>query len=154
MHHTSICKAKEIIPGTTVTPEPTIQQSAINEVETPNETRVMYSSQQSHNILLKTATAPVVYNDQEVECNILFDKRAQRSLLTQKLADKLEIKPTEKVSIQLFAFGDLSQKDCNLDTATIQLQTDTGENMVISTLIFQEIAVPIHNSISQAGALP
>lgn len=56
MHHTSICKGKEVIPG--MTPEPTIQQSAINEVETPNETRVMYSSQQSHNILLKTATAP------------------------------------------------------------------------------------------------
>ncbi|VDI54333.1 Hypothetical predicted protein [Mytilus galloprovincialis] len=49
------------------TPEPTIQQSAINVVETPNETRVMYSSQQSHNILLKTAIAPVIYNDQEVE---------------------------------------------------------------------------------------
>ncbi|VDI11079.1 Hypothetical predicted protein [Mytilus galloprovincialis] len=27
----------------------------------------MYSSQQNHNILLKTAIAPVVYNDQEVE---------------------------------------------------------------------------------------
>ncbi|XP_071179213.1 uncharacterized protein [Mytilus edulis] len=147
MHHTSICKGKEVIPGTT--PEPAIQQSAINEVETPNETRVMYSSQQSHNILLKTATAPVVYNDQEVECNILFDEGAQRSFITQKLADKLEIKPTEKVSIQLSPFVDLSQKDRNLDTATIQLQTDTGENMVINTLIVPEIAVPIHYSISQ-----
>ncbi|CAG2238307.1 unnamed protein product [Mytilus edulis] len=77
MFQRPICKGKEVIPGTT--PEPTIQQSAINEVETPNETRVMYSSQQSHNILLKTATAPVVYNDQKVECNILFDEGAQVS---------------------------------------------------------------------------
>ena len=45
MHHTSICKSKEVIPSTT--PGPTIQQSAINEVETPNETRVMYSAQHS-----------------------------------------------------------------------------------------------------------
>ena len=45
MHHTSICKSKEVIPSTTS--GPTIQQSAINEVETPNETRVMYSAQHS-----------------------------------------------------------------------------------------------------------
>ncbi|CAC5425543.1 unnamed protein product [Mytilus coruscus] len=63
----------------------------------------MYSSHQSNDFLLKTATAPVT-------CNILFDEGAQRSFITQKLADKLEIKPTEKVSIQLSAFGDLSQK--------------------------------------------
>ncbi|XP_071136873.1 uncharacterized protein [Mytilus edulis] len=149
MHHTSICKSKEVIPSTT--PGPTIQQSAINEVEIPNETRVMYSAQQSHNILLKTATAPVVYNDQQVECNIFFDEGAQRSFITQKLADKLEIKPTEKVSIQHTAIGDLSQKDRNLDTATIQLQTDTGKNIVINTLIVLEIAVLIHNSISQTS---
>ncbi|CAC5411833.1 unnamed protein product [Mytilus coruscus] len=146
-HHTSICKDKEVIPGTK--PGPTIQQSVINEVETPNETRVMYSSQHSNEILLKTATAPVIYNDQEVECNILFDEGAQRSFITQKLAEKLEIKPTEKVRTQLSTFGDLSQKVRNLDTATIQLQTDTGENVDINTLIVPEIAVPIHNSISQ-----
>ncbi|VDI23927.1 Hypothetical predicted protein [Mytilus galloprovincialis] len=146
MHHTSICKGKEVIPGTT--PEPTMQQSAIEVVETPNETRVMYSSQQSHNILLKTAIAPVIYNDQEVECNILFDEGAQRSFITQNLADKLETKPTELVSIQLSAFGDLSQKVRNLDTATIQLQTDTGEKVRINTLIVPEIAVPIKNNIS------
>ncbi|XP_071170914.1 uncharacterized protein [Mytilus edulis] len=145
MHHTSICKGKEFIPGTT--PEPTIQQSEINEVETLNETRVMYSSQQNHNILLKTAIAPVVYNDQEVECNILFDEGAQRSFITQKLANQLEINPTENVSIQLSAFGDLSQKVRNLDTATIQLQTDTGEKVRINTLIVPEIAVPIKNNI-------
>ncbi|CAC5411027.1 unnamed protein product [Mytilus coruscus] len=136
MHHTSKCKDKEVIPGTK--PEPTIQQSAINEVETPNETKVMYSSQHSNDILLKTATAPVIYNDQEVECNTLFDEGAQRSFITQKLAEKLEIKPTEKVRIQLSVFGDLSQKVRNLDTATIQLQTDTGENVNINTVIVPE----------------
>ncbi|XP_063442697.1 uncharacterized protein LOC134722997 [Mytilus trossulus] len=146
MHHTSICRGKEVIPGTT--PEHTTRQSSVNKVETINETRVMYSSQQNHNILLKTAIAPVVYNDQEVECNILFDEGAQCSFITQKLADQLEIKPTEKVSIQLSAFGDLSQKVRNLDTATIQLQTDTGEKVHINTLIVPEIAVPIKNNIS------
>ncbi|VDI18954.1 Hypothetical predicted protein [Mytilus galloprovincialis] len=73
MHHTSICRGKEVIPGTTL--EHTTQQSSVNKVETPNETRVMYSSQQNHNILLKTAIAPVVYNDQEVECMIVTKRR-------------------------------------------------------------------------------
>ncbi|VDI61198.1 Hypothetical predicted protein [Mytilus galloprovincialis] len=104
---------------------------------------------QSHDILLKTATAPITYNDREVECNISFDEGAQRSFITQKLADKLEIKPTEKVSIHLSAFGDLSQKVRNLDTATILLQTDTGEKVHIDTLMVPEIAVPIRNKIVQ-----
>ncbi|VDI79034.1 Hypothetical predicted protein [Mytilus galloprovincialis] len=75
MHHTCICKGKEVIPG--VTPQSTIQQSAIKVVETPNETRVMYSSQQSHDILLKTATAPVVNNEQEVECTTVAKRRPE-----------------------------------------------------------------------------
>ena len=79
IHHTSICKGKEVIPG--VTPQPTIQQSAINVVGTSNETTVMYLSHQSHDILLKTTTAPVVNNDQEVKCNILFDEGAQPSFI-------------------------------------------------------------------------
>ncbi|XP_063420583.1 uncharacterized protein LOC134705796 [Mytilus trossulus] len=146
MHHTSICKGKEVITDTKQ--EPKIQQTAINVVETSDTTSVLHASQVSPDILLKTATAPVIYNDVKTECNILFDEGALRSFITQKLADKLEIKTTGKVSIQLSAFGDLSQKVRNLETATIQLQIDTGENVRINTLIVPEIAVPIHNSIS------
>ena len=130
MHHTSICKGKEVNTGTKQ--EPKIQQTAINVVETTDTTSVLHASQVSPDILLKTAIAPVVYNDQEVECNILFDEGAQRSFITQRLADKLEIKPAEKVSIHLSAFGDLSHKVRDLDPATTQLQTDvlrvTNEN--------------------------
>ena len=39
----------------------------------------MYPSHQSHDILPKTTTAPVVNNDQELESNILFDEGAQPS---------------------------------------------------------------------------
>ncbi|VDI31785.1 Hypothetical predicted protein [Mytilus galloprovincialis] len=109
----------------------------------------MYSSQQSHDILPKTATAPVVNNGQEVECNILFDEGAQRSFITKKSTDQLEMNPIEKVSIHPSAFGDLSQKVRNLDTATMQLHTDTGEKVHIDTLIVPDIAVPIQNKISQ-----
>ncbi|CAC5384064.1 unnamed protein product [Mytilus coruscus] len=141
IHHTSICKRKDVIPGTT--------PSAIKVVETTDDTSVMHSTQQSQDILLKKATAPAIYNNQEVECNILFDEGAQRSFTTQKLADKLEIKPTGKVSIYLSAFGELSQNVRNLDTTTIQLQTDTGEKVRINTLIVPQIVVPIQNKISQ-----
>ncbi|CAC5381518.1 unnamed protein product [Mytilus coruscus] len=135
MHHTSICKRKEVITDTSQ--EPKIQQSAINVIETTDKTSVMYSSQQSNDILLKTATAPVI-----------FDEGAQRSFITQKLANKQEIKPTGKVSIYLSALGNLSQNVCNLDTVTIQLQTNTGEKVCINTFIVPQIAVPIQNKIS------
>ncbi|CAC5397542.1 unnamed protein product [Mytilus coruscus] len=61
-HHTSICKGKEVNTGTK--PEPKIQQTAINIVETTYTTSLMYASKQSHDILLKIAIAPVIYYDQ------------------------------------------------------------------------------------------
>ncbi|CAC5377559.1 unnamed protein product [Mytilus coruscus] len=132
MHHSSICKGKDVIRGTTQ--QPTIQQLSINVIETTDESSVLHSSQQSRDILLKTSITPVIYIDQGVESNILFDEGAQRSFKIQKLVDQLEMKPTRKVSIHPTAFGDLSQNVRNLDTATIR-QTDTGEKIRINTLI-------------------
>ncbi|CAG2203803.1 unnamed protein product [Mytilus edulis] len=72
MFQVPICKGKEVNTGTKQ--EPKIQQTAINVVETTDTTSVLHASQVSPDILLKTATAAVIYNDVKIECNILFDE--------------------------------------------------------------------------------
>lgn len=63
LSHTNICNGKDVLQDTTT--EPTIQQLSINVGETPDETSIIYLSQHSHDILLKTAIAPVIYNNQK-----------------------------------------------------------------------------------------
>ena len=68
-----------------------------------NQTNVPVSSGQIS--LLKTAVATVGHNHTHHEANILFDEGAQRSFITQTLADQLGIRYTESESIALSAFG-------------------------------------------------
>ncbi|XP_063436158.1 uncharacterized protein LOC134717595 [Mytilus trossulus] len=122
-HHTSICgeqatdgkeqesKEKSTVVGLVKTEEP--------------DTAVMYTSQHT-SVLLKTAIAPIAYGKQITEASILFDEGAQRSFITQGIADKLQIRPSGRDTIDLSAFGDKEKNIRHLDTATVQLQTDKG----------------------------
>ena len=50
----------------------------------------MYTAQAHTNVLLKTAIAPISYDRQIMDANILFDEGAQRSFISQSLAEKLK----------------------------------------------------------------
>ncbi|XP_071145169.1 uncharacterized protein [Mytilus edulis] len=105
---------------------------------------VMYTSQHT-SVLLKTAIAPIFYGKQIIETSILFDEGAQRSFITQRIAEKLQIRPSGRDTIELSAFGDKENNIRHLDTATVQLQTDKGEIVNINTLIVPDIAVLLQN---------
>ena len=85
--------------------EKTTNVNMVKTEEEPNTT-VMYTSQQQTSVLLKTAIAPVSYGKQTTDANILFDEGAQRSCVSQTLADKLQIRPSGRDTIELSAFGD------------------------------------------------
>ena len=57
------------------------------------DTRILHSSAHIHsNVLLKTAVAPVWSGDFCMDTNILFDEGAQRSFVTDDLANKLNLR--------------------------------------------------------------
>ena len=126
-HHTSLCNYEH---------EERAQQrqddNLSSVMERPNnagksETSVFHSSSyRSHpNVLLKTAIAPVSFRGLTTDANILFDEGAQRSFISRKLANKLELIPTGTETIGLSGFGDAAKetKFQRLDTAALKLRT-------------------------------
>ncbi|KAH3728315.1 hypothetical protein DPMN_054269 [Dreissena polymorpha] len=81
-HHTSICKE--------------LQRKS--EVESPQpEAAVFFSSTKRLNadVVLKNAIAPISSSHTTTDAAILFDEGAQRSFITRKLADYLQLESDE-----------------------------------------------------------
>ncbi|XP_061184416.1 uncharacterized protein LOC133192421 [Saccostrea echinata] len=138
-HHTSICDMKL----TRDRDEPT-KSTSVNIVETSkkSETTVLNVEHRPTNVLLKTAIAPVSHENQTTDANILFDEGSQRSFITEKLANELEITQRKSEAIKLATFGKNGSVQY-LDSATIDLITDSGELIAINVLIVPSIASPL-----------
>ena len=76
--------------------------------------------------------------------NILLDEGAQNSFATQELAEKLRIKPSRKITMQISAFGGNEGEMRNLDRATLSIETENRERIAMEVIIVQKIAAPIH----------
>lgn len=113
------------------------------------------NSVQTQDVLLKTAIAPVRSHNLKTYANILFDEGAQRSFISEKLADELQLPRTGSDIIQLSCFGETSQKIRYMDTADIFLETDSGESIKQHVLIVPNIATPLNNrTVKKANNLP
>ena len=97
--------------------------------------------------LLKTAVAHITAGGIHIEANILcFDEGAQRSFITEKLANTLRISPHTSENVSISAFGDKLSSSTQLGVATINVVTLEGEQIPISVLIVLVIAAPLHNT--------
>ena len=96
--------------------------------------------------LLKTAVAEVRAGTYLCKANILFDEGAQKSFISQQLADNLHVQPFEHQNIRLSSFGG-TDTPTNLQAARIHLQTTAGDEIPISVLIVPKIATPLKNLV-------
>ena len=74
---------------------------------------------------------------------------AQRSFITQILADQLGIRYTESESIALSAFGAHSSLHRQLPMATINIVATNGEHIPVRVLVIEQIATPLQNRYRQ-----
>ena len=95
--------------------------------------------------LLKTAVAMVSSSKVKVEASILFDEGSQRSFISQKLANNLQLHSRKKEDICLSSFGSQAPTIKQLQTGEIHLLTRTGEKVPLSVLIVPTIATPLQN---------
>ena len=93
--------------------------------------------------LLKTAIATVSAGPVSAEGNILFDEGAQRSFITQDLADRLCLKATHSECISLSSFGHPVSAARSLQVATITVHTLDHTVIPISVLIVPQLAAPL-----------
>ena len=97
--------------------------------------------------LLKTAIVDVSANSTTVDGNILFNEGAQRSFITQQLADTLQLQPIRHELIIVSSFGEHISMPTRFAVTTISIHTLNGSQIPISVLIVPKLAAPVRNSI-------
>nr|XP_034312872.1 uncharacterized protein LOC117684486 [Crassostrea gigas] len=143
--HTSICRNSQF-PQSTSERAVNSESSQFKQPHQREQSFQLHSS--SHvrantEVLLKTAVTPIWYRNQEVNCNVLLDEGAQNSFITEELAQKLGIKSMGSITLKISAFGDKNSEVRNLEKATAQLETQTGEKIPMEVIIIPTIAAPI-----------
>lgn len=142
-HHTSICSKEE-----------NSEESSKPQTKETGKT-VLHSSlaHRSSNVVLKTAVANVSSGKQTTEANILLDEGAQRSFITETLADKLDLVTSGDEIVHLSAFGDQQRQVRHMKSATVHILTDDGENIPLNVLVIPEIAVPLQTHMKSVANL-
>ena len=138
-HHSSVCSKNPLF-------------------KSDKETTIMYGNHERSDILLKTAIAEVESEGYCSYANILFDEGAQKSFITQKMADELNLRSKGTDTIRLASFGSKNE-DLNhrrLNRAEIYLKTDNQEKVKLDVLIVSTIAaVPLQTGAQdRASKLP
>ena len=144
-HHTAICEQQT---NSTLNPEAAPFHSESSErIDTSalHGLHLHYADRPRPNILLKTAISDVSASHLSADANILFDEGAQRSFITQKLADDIQIQHKGTEEINLATFGGSSQTLRQVLTATVSLETSRRETIPIDVLIVPTIAAPLVN---------
>ena len=160
-HHTSLCKDKDQQERDSKINVNTIQVSNSNQgndndndARSANDTDAILHSQAPANVLLKTAVAQVSSGYVCTEANILFDEGAQRSFITEKLAEELNLQVNGRENVNLSGFGDKPENTRvrSLKTANVYILTDDGK-IPINVLIIPEIAVPLKTYVHKTTHL-
>ena len=165
-HHTSLCHAFTIEPApgsqptsavTTSTDQatpPTVTTTAqtIRATTQSQDTRTTAATTSLSAIstsvcLLKTAIANVSAGQTTVEGHILFDEGAQRSFITQELADQLQLQPINYEHISVSSFGEQVSASKRLAVAAISIETLNKGHIPVSVLVVPKLAAPIRNSV-------
>ena len=137
-HHTSLCTnyAKGI---SDTAPTLTVEnsKSSVHTTLAPISTLSVPTNAIS---LLKTAIATVGAHHTYCEANIHFDEGAQRSS-TQSLANQLNLQPTGTETISLSAFGAQTSARKSLNTTTINVVTETNDQIPVHVLAGDQTSV-------------
>lgn len=103
-HHTSLCGDRFVAEQKS---QLVMSESQYGDKAVPVVMHTSLTVRQNSNVLLKTAIASVHFEQNYAAANILFDEDAQRSFIIETLARKLNVKATEKETVQLAAFEDV-----------------------------------------------
>ena len=150
-HHTSLCRCfpadskppPTSTQSTPITQPPATEQTSGLTTLASNPLTALYTSV----CLLKTAIAEVSSYTTTAEGHILFDEGAQRSFITQQLADELHLLPTSHETISVSSFGAQVSPSRTLAVATMFVHALNGTRIQISVLIVPQLAAPIRNSV-------
>ncbi|XP_063435623.1 uncharacterized protein LOC134716543 [Mytilus trossulus] len=157
-HHTSIClnKSQSSVSSNSISN----RNNKDNKPASSDKQDIAETASAMHcttysQVLLKTAIATVHSNAQvSMDANILFDEGAQRSFITESLAEQLELKQNGTEAISISGFGGGNGSIRHLKTADIFVLTEDGSRIQLNILIVPEIASPIRIHTTETTNLP
>ena len=74
---------------------------------------------------------------------VLFDNGSQKTYISNRLRDRLKLKPVKTETLQLNTFGDNRFKKLNCDVVELELQSQSGESVKISATCYPVICSPL-----------
>ena len=72
------------------------------------------------------------------QANILFDEGSERTFVTQKLIDELELRPVSTENISISAFGSQPSATRSIDVVNIFVETENRGKIQISALVYHK----------------
>ena len=142
-HHTSLCRR-------THTPQPADSNPTFQE-QPPSETsQNLVNTALSHHksakvCFLKTAVTTVKSGNNSTQVNVLLDEGAQRSFITEDLANCLNLLPERRECVAIAAFGASEVSTQTLPVTTVRLVSCDGTEIPVSVLVAPKIAQPLCN---------
>ena len=133
----------QTVPQNTTTASHTVTARTHNEAADTTSLSALSTSV----CLLKTAIANVSAGETTVEGHILFDEGAQRSFITQELANQLQLQPSKHENISVSSFGEQVSTSRRLAIASVLIETLHNGHIPISALIVPKLAALIRNSV-------
>ncbi|XP_074653606.1 uncharacterized protein LOC141907762 [Tubulanus polymorphus] len=99
-------------------------------------------SVQASSVLLKTAVARIAGQNESKICNILFDDGSQRTFVSRKVVDSLDLEIYARYSLKVSAFSSNSQIRY-FDVVDIRVHCIDGSTVTIQALVIDEITEPL-----------
>ncbi|XP_070579115.1 uncharacterized protein [Ptychodera flava] len=100
-------------------------------------------------VLLKTAVIPMSVGDRKpINATVLFDDGSNRTFITQRFADKLNLKSDTHENVSLSTFGDNSKQIHSMKSAMVTLHEQNGHTSTVNALIIPEISSNLFNHVS------
>ena len=104
-------------------------------------------------ILLQTtsAIAKSTNESQKIKINILLDSGSQKSYVSRRLVQKLNLQPISEEKISLSTFADPGRKNMAVKKYPLCLETNSGMNFYLNVLDVPTICSPVSNKSVQVA---
>ena len=150
-HHVAICERTKNVPSSRnlVTEEVTPYRSEPSQDRSGDAgTSAMHISNNGNSVLLQTAQAFVCRPDNQefgLNAHVIFDSCSQRSYITSKAREQLNLPTVGKETLLIKTFGDNSASVKECDVVQMCVRTLDGMNLYVTSYVVPVICSPVSN---------
>ena len=117
------------------------------------ETKSLLLPMNGNGILLQTAVAPVLVNEEYINARILFDSGAQRTLVTQSFSTKAHAEVQGHESVTISGIEDRHSSKRRMPRVELFIKCQDDSRQPINALVLSTITAPLHTKNREVNYL-